>query len=350
MIRRQAILATILTAALSIGCHRTPPEPEDPINSYLYKFRMDGGLFSSDQQRVLLTGQLGDVPNVFVFDIRSNSATPVTSSKQPAYPISYLPGDGRFMYSTHPEGESVAHLFMHSTQGPDTDLTPWPGVQAVFYAWTQNPGSFYFGSNKDDRRFLHIYRMNVAEKTPTLVLETQDMRFTASSMTGRYLALWRRLSAGKSAVWVYDFLSKSLDKVAPGRDDAIAVPQFFDSADSLYYLTNEDKPVLSLAKYDFQKKTHTTVYSAGQPIIFARQSPNQRYVVLGVQQGDRVVSRLFDVSGDIWNEMPLAQPGLIVDLSPDGKSMLYNTGAENDSKNLQLYNLETKEVRRIHPS
>jgi len=220
----------------------------------------------------------------------------------------------------------------------------------VFFGWGQDKGSFYFGSNKEDKRFLYLYQMNVTDKTPVLALETQDMRFTCSSQRGRYLALWRRLSASKSAAWVYDFGTKNLDKIAPLKDDAMAVPQFFDADDLLYYVTNEDTPVLSLAKYDFQKKAHTLANTVGEPIVFARQSANRRYIVIAVQHGNRLISRLFDVSGDTWKEINLAQPGLILDISADGKLMLYNTGSENDSRDLELYNLETKEVHRIHPS
>src|SRR5579871_3040787 len=191
--------------------------------------------------------------------------------------------------------------------------------------------------------------MSISDKTPVLVLETQDMQFMASSRTGRYLALWRRFSASKSAVWVYDFGSKALDKMAPAKDEAFAMPQFFDADDSLYYLTNEDMPVVALSKYDLQKKVATRVHIAGQSIIFARQSVNQRYFVIGVQQGDRLVSHLFDASSNEWNEIPLNEPGLILDISADGKYLLYNTNGESDSKGLQVYNIETKEVRKIRP-
>jgi hypothetical protein len=118
----------------------------------------------------------------------------------------------------------------------------------------------------------------------------------------------------------------------------------------LYYVTNEDTPLLSLAKYDFQKKAHTLATAVGEPILFARQSANPRYVVIAVQHGNRLISRLFDVSGDAWKEINLAQPGLILDISADGKLMLYDMGSENGSEDLQLYNLGTKEVHRIHPS
>jgi hypothetical protein len=97
------------------------------------------------------------------------------------------------------------------------------------------------------------------------------------------------------------------------------------------------------------KKLRTRVHIAGQSMIFARQSVNQRYFVIGVQQGDQVISRLFDTSNDDWNEIPLAEPGLILDISADGKFLLYNTDGEGDSKGLQLYNIETKEVRKMRP-
>ncbi len=349
MIQRQVLLAIFLPAVLTIGCSRSSPAPEDPVSSNLHKFRMDGGLFSRDGKRVLFTGILGEVPNVFVWDIQTGNVSPVTTSKRPAYPISFLPDDGRLLYRTQAEGQSEEHLFLHGSTGPDTDLTPWDGVQAVFYGWAQK-GSFYLGSNKDDRRFLYLYSMNIADKTPVLVLETQDMQFTASSRTGRYLALWRRLSASKGAVWVYDFGSKALDKMAPVKDDAVAVPQFFDAADLCYFLTNENMPVLALAKYDLLKKVRTRVYTAGRSIIFARQSANERYLVIGVQQGDHVISRLFDTSNDDLKEIPLTEPGLILDISPDGRFALYNTDGEGDFRGLQLYNIETREVRKIRPN
>jgi WD40 repeat protein len=348
MIQRQ-VLATCVIVVFAIGCSRRAPAPEDPVSSNLHKFRLDGGFFSNDGKRVLFTDALGEVPNVFVWDVETGNVSPVTTSKRAAYPISFLPDDGRILYRMQPEGQSVEHLFLHGSAGTDTDLTPWAGVQAVFYGWSQQKGSFYLGSNKDDRRFLYLYSMNVADKTPVLVLETQDMQFTASSRTGRYLALWRRFSVSKSAVWVYDFGSKALDKIAPVKDDGVAVPQFFDADDLLYYLTNEDMPVLALAKYDFAKKERSRVHIAGQSIIFARRSVNQRYFVIGLQQGDHVVSHLFDTSNQDWSEIPLSEPGLILDISPDGRSLLYNTAGEGESKGLQLYNIETKEVRKIRP-
>jgi hypothetical protein len=347
MIPRQLAVAIGIIFLFNIGCSRKAAAPDDPVGSNLHKFRLDGGLFSSDGKRVLFTGTLGDVPNIFAWDLQNGNVSPVTTSRKPAYPISFLP-DGRILYRMQSDG--VEHLFVHATSGADDDLTPWPGVQAVFYAWDQQKkGSFYLGSNKDVRRYLYLYSMSISDKTPVLVLETQDMQFVASSRTDRYLALWRRFSANKSAVWVYDFGTKSLDKMAPAKDDSVGVPQFFDAEDSLYYLTNEDMPVAALSKYDLKKKVGARVHISGQSIVFARQSVNQRFFVIGVQQGDRLVSRLFDTSNNNWNEIALNEPGLILDISVDGKYLLYNTNGESDSKGLQVYNIETKELRKLPP-
>jgi len=193
--------------------------------------------------------------------------------------------------------------------------------------------------------------MDIIDKSYSTVLQTQDMRFAASSRTGRDLALWKYISADKSELYLYDFETKTLDKVAPEKGNAVSVPQFFDAGqDLLYYLTNEGSRVLSLVKYDVQKKLRSPAYSVGQQIVFARQSSNQRYFVVGVRQGDRLISRLFDIADSSWNEVPINQPGLILDISPSGRYMLYTTGGELGASDLQLYNLETKEVRKILPS
>jgi Tol biopolymer transport system component len=190
--------------------------------------------------------------------------------------------------------------------------------------------------------------MDITDKSYSTVLQTQDMRFAASSTTGRNLALWKYVSADKSELYIYDFETKSLDKVAPEKGSAVSVPQFFDAGqDVLYYLTNEGSRVLSLVKYDVQKKLRAPAYNAGQQIVFARQSSNQRYFVIGVRQGDRLISRLFDTA---WIEVPISQPGLILDVSPSGRYMLYTTSGEARANDLQLYNLETKKFRKILPS
>jgi len=85
---------------------------------------MDSGLFSADGRRVLFADNLGDISNVFVYDVQADKATAVTNSKRPAYPISFVPGNGRLMYRARPENQSVEHLFIHEAGSPDTDLTP----------------------------------------------------------------------------------------------------------------------------------------------------------------------------------------------------------------------------------
>jgi len=344
-------IALLCILVATIGCSRKPQEPEDSPGRNLYNFRMDGALFSRDEKRVLFTGELAGVLNVFIFNIETGASTPLTKAKTPAYPLSFALDDRNVLCRSSPQGESAEHLFRVEAGGAVTDLTPWRGVQSVFYSWATDRRSFYFGSNKDDRRFLYVYRMDITDKSYSTVLQTQDMRFAASSRTGRELALWKYISADKSELYLYDFETKTLDKVAPEKGNAVSVPQFFDAGqDLLYYLTNEGSRVLSLVKYDVQKKVRSPAYTAGQQIAFARQSSNQRYFVVGVRQGDRLISRLFDIAGSSWIEVPINQPSLILDISPSGRYMLYTTGGDASARDLQLYNLETREVRKILPS
>lgn len=345
------LIASLCILVPTLGCSRKAQEPEDSPGHNLYKFRMDGALFSRDEKRVLFTGELAGVLNVFTFNIETGASTPLTKAKTPAYPISFVLDDRNVMYRSSPQGESAEHLFRLGAGGTVTDLTPWPGAESVFYSWAADRSSFYFGSNKDDRRFLYVYRMDITDKSYSTVLQTQDMRFAASSRTGRNLALWKYISADKSELYLYDFETKTLDKVAPETGNAVSVPQFFDAGqDLLFYLTNEGSRVLSLVKYDVQKKLRSPAYTAGQQIVFSRQSSNQRYVVIGVRQGDRLISRLFDTAGSSWIEIPISQPGLILDISPSGRYMLYTTSGAARASDLQLYDLETKKVRKILPS
>ena len=344
---RQIFAVLLLAMAGLEGCRSKPREPEDPLSSSFYRFRMDAGLFSASGHLVLFADKWSDVPNAFVYDISTGKSMPVTKSKTPTYPISFLPRQEGVMYRAQPEKDSVDHLYVQVSGQAATDLTPWQGIQAAFYEWASDRRTFYFGSNKNDRRYMQVFRMDLQDNTAVSMLATQDMRFATASPDGRYFALWNRVSAAKSAAWVYDFGTKNLDKIAPQGDGGIAIPQFFDAHDFLYYLTNSNSSTLSLVKYDFATKIQTTVYAPSQTLVYARISANQHYVVAGIHDGVSVTSRLLDLSAEPWKEVPLPKPGQILDISPDGKLVLYDADSENNSKGLQIYNLETKEVRKI---
>jgi Tol biopolymer transport system component len=350
-IRAMWLISASFIAVLSCGCSPKPPEPEDAVRQNLHRFRMDGALFSTDEKRILIDGDVGGVPNVFVFDMETGGSVPVTKAKTPAYAISFALGNEKIVYRARPQNESVEHLFERGPDGKETDLTPWNGVEAQFYSWAEDRRSFYFGSNKDDRRFMYVYRMDITNKSYTTVLQTQDMRFAASSRDGLRVALWKYTSPSKSEVYLYDFQTKSLDKLPQEGNAPVSVPQVFDAGeDVLYYLANGGSRALSLAKYDFRKKVSSSVSTLPEPIVFARQSSNRRYLVLGVKQGERVVSKLLDTKADPWSEVPLQQPLLILDISPSGRYLLYTSSGDSGVKDLHLYDLTTKQVRRILPT
>ena len=87
---------------------------------------------------------------------------------------SYFPNDDRILFSADGNGDEIDHLFMISTDGSITDLTPEKGAKSSFYGWNADKSGFYYGSNKRDPRFFDVYEMNINDFNSSLVYQNND--------------------------------------------------------------------------------------------------------------------------------------------------------------------------------
>lgn len=128
------------------------------IEQFLNTTLISGSSISHDEKAVLFSSNASGVYNAYSVPIEGAEPTQITHSTTDAVDIiSYFPNDNRFLYRSDKGGNETWHIYLRNEDGAVQDLTPDEKARAVFYNWSFDDQSFFYGSNQRDPRFEDIY-------------------------------------------------------------------------------------------------------------------------------------------------------------------------------------------------
>ena len=162
------LILFLAIAFLAIACKKESTEDTSKnLKQYSIEQIMDnesvnGGSFSSDNSKLLVTSNRSGIYNTYSVATSDGAFTPIsTSDSTSVWSTSYFPKDDRILFNMDNNGDELDHIFVRNLDGSTIDLTPDEGARAGFYGWTKDLKSFYFASNKRDKRFMDIYEMEI---------------------------------------------------------------------------------------------------------------------------------------------------------------------------------------------
>lgn len=310
-------------------------------NSLSYKG--DKVLYSSDR-----TG----VYNAFSVSIQDKVIKQLTASTENnVFPVSYFPNDDRFLYLSDKGGNEIFHLYVCDEKGEVTELTTDEKERAIFYSWSQDGQSFFYGSNKRDPRFMDVYEMNSKTFESRVLFEDKEgYEFGAISPDKKFIALSKVINSNHSTLYLYDVETGESKCVSKGDGEFQSQPQTF-SQDSkeLYYLTDEGYEFLYLKKLDTETGEEQVVAKEDWDIMNARFSKQFTYLLYSTNVDARTEISILDMRSGQKVQLKDVPVGQItsIKVSQDEKTIIFLLNSPTSPNNLYAYNLESQEMKQL---
>lgn len=346
--------AVLLTAVL-IGCSGDSGYKEVKqytIEQFMNTTGIGGSSVSHDDRTILFSSNKTGIYNAYKVSTTGGEPEQITDSKDNSvFVISWFPNDNRFLYRSDQGGNEIHHIYVRNEDGTARDLTPDAKARALFYGWSDDEKSFFFGSNKRDPKFTDVYEMDLESYKAVLIYENHEgYDLSAISPDKRYFALVKSITTNNNEMYLYDRQAKELKHLSRHEGDATFSPQTF-SVDSktLYYLTNEGSEFDFVRKYDIAAGTSEKIEEAAWDIMFMDISRTGKYRITGINNDGRTDIKVVETA----TNKPLTLPNLpnaditSVTISRSEKLMTMYVNGSTSPSNLYVYNLETGENIRV---
>ena len=322
------------------------------IEQFYKNIEIYGGQFSFDESSLLVTSNESDIFNVWSIPIDGSGKKQLTNSVGESYfGVSYFPEDNRFLFSHDYGGDENNHLLVQNEDGSVTDLTPWEGSKSGFASWARDFKSFGLMSNKRDSRFFDLYEVSLEDFEPVLVFENNEgLDISAVSDNKKYLALVQNLTTNNNEMYLYNLETDEKKHISAHNGDATFNPQFFDNAsEKLYYLTNVDGEFTSAKSYNLKTGEVENIWEPDWDIMYMYNSFNEKYRVIGVNEDAQTKVYLTNLKIGESVELPDFEGGNVtsVSISRNEKNVRLTVGASTSPSNIYVYNLESKELKKL---
>lgn len=339
------------------ACNSAPKEidysvknlKEYSINQFMDNESVNGGSFSPDKSKLLVTSNRTGVYNMYTISTNTGEFFPESKSDSSSvFSIGYFPDDNRILFSMDNNGNELNHIYMKDANEV-TDLTPFEGSTSSFYGWAKNKESFYFGSNKRDKRFIDVYEMNITTFKATLLFENlEGYNFNGISNDKKYLAFSKTVNTNDSDLFIYNLDNKSFTKINEVLSSNSASDFSIDSK-HLYYTTDVDSEFSYLMKYNIESKNKEMVMEKSWDITSSYFSYNGKYQITSINEDakTKVFINNTETGNDI--ELPTFDNGSIIGVgfSRDETQIRFYVGGSNSPYNLYVYDIASKKAKQL---
>ncbi len=348
----------ILTIALFMGCKEkkeTEPSIAETLKTYTIEQMMDnesvfGGSFSTDKSKLLVSSNRSGIYNMYTVPISGGELMPVTASDSASiFSISYFPKDDRMLFRMDNNGDEIYHIYLRDSSGTHKDLTPYEEARASFYGWAKDDMSFFFTSNKRDKKYMDLYEMEIRTMQPKLLYQNDDgYNVGGISNDKTYLPLSKAINTNDSDLFVYNLKDKSLTKINAAQSSNSS-EDFSPDGKHLYYTTDDGAEFSYLKKFNIKTKSSEKVMERNWDISGTYFTENGKYQVTYINEDAKNVIEVMDMASGKNIELPTFENASItnVGFSEDEKLMRFYAGGSHTPSNLFYYNIEGKKQKQL---
>jgi dipeptidyl aminopeptidase/acylaminoacyl peptidase len=352
----QKALLPALILALLAGCapKSEPPRavPAYSIEQFYKNKRIQGGTFSKDEQRLLVTGDQSGIFNLYEITIADGSQRQVTSSAvESFFAVDYVYGTGDVIYSADKGGNENSHLYLLSADGTARDLTPGKDEKAMFAGWSRDRKTMYYLSNKRDPRQFDLYKMTVGAWKPAMLYKnTEGLNVAGISWNEKMVALVKSITTSENQLFLCALPGGAMTEISDPAAPGSYSPSDFSLDDrEFFYVTDAGKEFQYLVKYDIASGARSTVYETNWDVMYSYVSEQGTYRVIGVNADGKNTLRVTDNRTGAEVAIPAIPDGdvLSVLVSPSEKLMQMRVGTSKAPADIYMYTFATKELKKL---
>ena len=350
---------TLAIAAFSLllaGCNSESAAPKT-VQQYsaeqLYNNKsINGAAFNTSETKILAGANISGINNVYELSVADTTMAPLTHSvKESFYPVDYLPGSTKYLYSADQGGNENSHIYLQSPgDSAAKDITPWMGSANSVFGWAADKKSIYVSSNKRNPKFFDIWKADTTTWNFVPFFQ-DDSGYTVNniSKSERYIALSRSITTDKNDLYLYDSKSKTTKRISNDNEANWNCTGFEKNDSIMYYITNDGSEFTYLMKYNINSGAAEKMYSTNWDVGSMQLSENEKYHTIFINEDGKNKVLLFDRATNKPVDFPEIKDGDVksVLISPSEKNMLLTVGSSRSPDNLYSYNFETKTLKQL---
>jgi len=351
---RPAVVLLLAAAVVFVGCstrNENAPPRQYTIEQFYNTVSAAGGSFSHDEQTLLYTNDSSGIFNAYTVPVTGGESTPLTSSKETTFAVSFFPHDNRVLLRRDKGGNEIYHIYLREEDGTERDLTPGEKNRALFFGWAHDLSSFFFLSNKRDPRYMDLYEMDIANFRPKLVYKNEKgYSVEAISNDKHLIVLSKDHTEHNNDIYLLDIRSGKRTHLSPHEGDVLyGVVDFTPDAKSLYYLTNAHHEFMYLAKMDLAGLRSEVIDKPAWDIMFGGLSWNGKYLYTGINVDAKTVVKVVETATMKPVELPQLPDGDIssVAFSRSEQRLRFYASSPRTSADLYVYDLAGKQHTRL---
>ena len=353
--RNKALIIVLLLCSLIVyGCQKSSYRAvkQYTIEQFRNTTTIFGSSFSADETKILFSSNKSGVYNAYTVPVEGGEPTQLTNSTGDAiFSYSFFPNDNRILFRSDKGGNEIWHLYLREEDGTIKDLTPYEGARAIFYGWSFDEKSLFYGCNKRDPKFMDIYEMNIETFASEMIYQNDHgYNFNDISNDKHYFIFSKSITTSNSDMYLYNSETKDIKHLTPHEGDISYNPVTFSvDSKSLYYLTDENSEFAYLKRYDIDSEQNEDVEKADWDIMYGYFSRNGKYRVIGINNDAKTEIKVLDTSSGQLVQLPQFPGGEItsVNISKSEKLMTFYFNGSKAPSNLHVYNFETKQYRKL---
>ena len=350
----KSFIFLIILSFLFISCQKSDYKEVNKytIEQFMNTTWIGGSSFSSDESKILYTSDASGIFNAYTIPISDGEATQITHSDSSSiFPVSFFPHDDRILFRSDKNGNEIYHIYLLKEDGIIQDLTPDENVRSLFYGWSYDDKSFYYGSNKRDQRYMDIYEMDIKTFEPQMIYQNDEGYDIGDfSNDKKFIAFSKIITNLNSDIYLYNTKTAEIEHITPHEGDINYAPEAFSvDSKSLYYLTDEKSEFTYLKKYDLETEIHETVAETDWDIMYAYLSESGKYRVMGINNDAKTEIQVLDIEKNKHVKLPKLPDANVtsVNISDSEKMMTFYVNGSKSPNNLYLFNFDTKKYQKL---
>jgi dipeptidyl aminopeptidase/acylaminoacyl peptidase len=351
------LLTLCLLVSLLVGCKKEEPRQvqQYTIEQFYTNTQFGGGFFSNDESKLLINSNESGIWNAYEINIADGTKRPLTTSdKESIFTVDYVPGFAGFLYSADQGGNEINHIYLVEDNGKTTDLTPAENEKADFMKWSEDEKSMFYISNKRDPKYFDVYKSTIGEWTPTLVYENKEgLDLNDISFDETWAAITKPITTSENDLYLLNMKTGDKKPIStPDEKGSYNISGFSRDNRFAYYVTDAGKEFGYLAQFDIASGEKKVLYETNWDVMFSLLSEHEKYRVIGVNEDGKNTLIVQETATGKTVDFPKLPDGDITNLriSKSEKLIRLTVGTSKAPNNIYVYNLETKELKKLTDS
>ena len=325
------------------------------LKTYTIEQMMDnenvwGGSFSPDLSKLLVTSNRSGIYNMYTVPVKGGAFQAVTESDSSSvFAISYFPEDERMLFRMDNNGDEIYHIFLRDNDGTHRDLTPYEGARSLFYRWAKDDKGFFFGSNQRDKRYIDLYKMDLATLTPTLVYQNDEgYNLEAISNNGKLLALSTSINTNDSDLFLYNLDEGTLTQINENQS-ANSAQDFTPDSSGFLYTTDDGSEFSYVMQYNIADGSREKVMERDWDIMGTYFTETGKYRVSYINEDAKNTIEVVEVDTGEMMSLPAMENMDITNVafSDDDSLMRFYAGGSHTPSNLYIYDIASGEQTKL---